>query len=332
MLASDDQTSFNGDLVAPQVSLLVVSWNTCELTLRCLDSIPVGIDDDLTYEVVVVDNGSRDRSAERLAERSDIKLIVNPDNRGYAVAVNQTYAASSGELVLLLNSDILFQPGSLSTLVRFLRERPDVAGVGPLYLNPDLTPQQHHYRLPTFASLLANTSELLGHLPPVEAAVRRYRMLDDDFSAPRPVPQPSASCLLLRRSVLPEHHLLDEQYPVYFNDVALALSLNQQGHQLWMTPRSVVVHEHGASTRLLGGKLRRQYLASLMRYLAQSQPQYRRETFRWFLLAQGLAARLLRRPESLPPRDLWGALQGDPGHLPQAPSVQNPAVPAATAT
>ena len=55
--------------MAPDVSILVVSWNTREFTLRCLDTIPVGIDDDITHEVVVVDNGSRDGSAEALAER-----------------------------------------------------------------------------------------------------------------------------------------------------------------------------------------------------------------------------------------------------------------------
>lgn len=307
--------------MAPDVSILVVSWNTREFTLRCLDTIPLGIDDDLTYEIVVVDNGSRDGSAEALAERSDIKLIANADNRGYAIAVNQTYAASSGELVLLLNSDIIFEPGCLSTLVRFLRERPEVAGVGPLYLNPDRSPQQHHFRLPTYATLLANTSELLAGVPRIKRNVRSYRMLDDDFSAPRQVPQPSASCLLLRRSVLPPGHMMDEQYPVYFNDVALARSLVLQGHELWMTPESVVLHEHGASTRLLGGKLRRQYLASLTRYLAASEPRHRRVALRSLLLVQGLAASALRRPESLPPGDLWSALRGDPGDLPQAPAV-----------
>lgn len=303
----------------PDISVLLLSWNTQELTLECLDSLPVGIDDDLTVEVIVVDNGSRDGSAEALARRDDITLIANPENRGYAEAVNQAYERAQGEFVLLLNSDVEFKPGSLSTLLRFLREHPDVAGVGPLYLNPDGTEQQHHYRFPTFGATIGNMSRVLGRIPPLARRVRAYRMLDDDFSAPRPVEQPSASCLLIRQSALPEKELMDEQFPIYFNDVALAYSLAQRGHELWMTPGAVVVHEHGASTRQLGGLLARQHIGAHVRYLKATEPRYKLEVFRGLVLGQKLALLALRRPGRLPFRDLVGALRGDPGPVPPAP-------------
>ncbi|HYY32201.1 MAG TPA: glycosyltransferase [Gaiellaceae bacterium] len=304
----------------PEVSILLVSWNTHDFTLECLDSLPSGIDDDLTYELIVVDNGSRDGTAEALAEREDIELVSNPDNRGYAAAVNQAYSRSKGELVLLLNSDVRFTPGSVSTLVRFLREHEDVAGVVPLYLNPDGTRQAHYYRLPTFTMTLANANAVMRSLPPFSQRVREYRMLDDDFSQPRHVPQPSASCLLLRRSLLAPDHLMDERYPIYFNDVALARELTLRGGSLWMTPEAVIVHEHGASTRQLGGALKRQHLGSLVRYIAMTEPFPRLLLFRSLALAQGLAVRVLRRSDALPLGDLWSALRGDPGPLPQAPS------------
>lgn len=305
------------DTVLPvDVSVLLLSWNTRELTLECLDSLPASVDDDLTFEVIVVDNGSHDGSAEVLAERSDISLIVNEENRGYAAAVNQAYEFARGRFILLLNSDVEFRPGALSVLLRFLREHPDAAGVGPLYLNPDGTEQQHHFRLPTFAATIGNMSRLLSRLPPFARSVRAYRMLDDDFSAPRPVEQPSASCLLLRRSVLPDAHLMDERYPIYFNDVALAHSLMQQGHQLWMTPEAVVVHEHGASTRQLGGSLARQHIGAHLQYLRSTQPRHRVEIFRALTLVQKLATLVLRRPGALPLRSLVAALRGDPGPVP----------------
>jgi GT2 family glycosyltransferase len=314
MTAEDAQPT-----TAPDISVLLLSWNTKELTRECLDSLPVGIDDDLTVEVIVVDNGSRDGSAEALAERDDITLIANPENRGYAAAVNQAYERAGGEFVLLLNSDVEFKPGSLSTLLRFLRERPDVAGVGPLYLNPDGTEQQHHYRFPTFGATIGNMSRVLGRFPPLARRVRSYRMLDDDFSQARPVEQPSASCLLIRRSALPNDALMDEQFPIYFNDVALAHSLAQRGHHLWMTPESVVVHEHGASTRQLGGLLARQHIGAHVRYLKATEPRYKVEVYRGLVLGQKLALIALRRPGRLPFRDLVGALRGDPGPVPAAP-------------
>jgi GT2 family glycosyltransferase len=303
----------------PDVSALLLSWNTRELTLECLDSLPVGVDDGLSVEVIVVDNDSQDGSAEALAERDDITLIANPENRGYAEAVNQAYELARGEFVLLLNSDVEFKPGSLSTLRRFLHEHPDVAGVGPLYLNPDGTEQQHHYRFPTFGATIGNMSRLLARVPPFARRVREYRMLDDDFTKPRPVEQPSASCLLLRRSALPADKLMDEQFPIYFNDVALAHSLAQRGHALWMTPEAVVVHEHGASTRQLGGLLARQHIGAHVRYLRATEPRYRLEVFRALVFLQKTALLVLRRPGRLPFRDLMGALRGDPGPVPAAP-------------
>jgi GT2 family glycosyltransferase len=145
-------------------------------------------------------------------------------------------------------------------------------------------------------------------------------MLDDDFSRPRPVEQPSASVLLLRRECLPDDELMDERYPIYFNDVALAHSLALEGHELWMTPASEVIHEHGASTRLLGGALARQHIAAHIRFLSATQPRSRVLAFKTIVLVQKVGRLLLRRQGTLALRDLRGALRADPGPLPQAPS------------
>lgn len=304
------------------VSVLIVSWNTRELTMRCLDTLPASVDDGATYETIVVDNASRDGTAAALAERHDITLIRNDRNRGFAEGVNQAYAASSGELVLLLNSDVELPPGSLSVLVNFLRERPDAAGVGPLYLNPDGSPQAFHYRFPTLPAMVASASGPLRRLPPLARSVRRYGMLDDDFSEARTVPQPSASCLLLRRDRLPPAELLDERYPIYFNDVALARWLAARGDELWMTPAAAVTHVHGASTRMLGGTLARQHIGAFVRYLRAYEPRYKLACFRAVVLLQKLAVYALRRTDALPLRELLAALRGDPGPLPQAPLTE----------
>ena len=145
----------------PLVSILIVTWNTRELTLRCLDSIPGSLDARIDYEVIIVDNGSIDGTATALGTRRDLRVIENAHNLGFAAAVNQAYRSSSGELVLLLNSDIELDPGSLQVLVTFLSEHSDVAGVGPIYRNPDGSPQPFHFRFPTFAMTLANGLSLI---------------------------------------------------------------------------------------------------------------------------------------------------------------------------
>ena len=301
------------------VSILIVSWNTRALTEACLKTIPGSVPPTVSYETIVVENGSTDGSVELLEARDDVQLIANIGNRGYAEAVNQAYALSRGPLVLLLNSDIQFKPGSLGALIDFLQEHPSVAGVGPIYLNPDGSPQQHHYRLPTFGMTLAASSGLLRRLPLFAGLDARYRMLGDDFSRPVRIEQPSASVLLLRRECLAADYLLDDRFPIYFNDVELAYRLMRAGHELWVTPTSEVFHVHGASTRQLGHSLRRQHLASQVRYLERTQPHLRVLAFRVFVFAQKAILRVIRRPSSLPLSDLLAALRGEPGELPQSP-------------
>ena len=316
----DDPSS--GDHLRPTlmqsglVSILIVNWNTRDAILQCLDAIPASIDADLQYEVIVVDNGSVDGSAWALRERRDIVLLSNVENLGFAAAVNQAFARSSGEFVLLLNSDVDLTVGSLSVLAEFLLEHPDVAGVGPLYVNPDGSAQPFHFRLPTFAALLANGSSLLRRLIPGSRRILRdYRMLDDDFSTPLRVQQPSASCLLLRRSCLSDDVVLDERYPIYFNDVMLARRLFERGLALWVTPNAVVVHEAGSSSRQLGNALRRQYLASIVRMLEDTESPPKVWTYRVVIFSQNLVLWLVRR-DSLRGADLWRALAGDPVHSP----------------
>jgi GT2 family glycosyltransferase len=307
--------------VTAEVSALVVNWNTRELVLRCLDSIGQGIGQGITFETIVVDNGSLDGSVEALRERKDVVLVENAENLGFAAAVNQAYRLSSGDYVLLLNSDVELLPGALEALVEFLRRCPDVAGVAPLYRNPDGSEQPFHFRFPTLGMTLANGSALIRRLPTMKSRLRRYRMLDDDFSKPRRVDQPSASCLLLRRTCLPPTTILDERYPIFFNDVQLARALAYAGHQLWVTPAAVVVHVGHASTSLLGGALKRQYVGSIVQMLRETEPAMRVLVYQALVFVQGLGLLALRRRDAMSFGDLLAAVKGDPGPIPSLSRV-----------
>ncbi|HZR95641.1 MAG TPA: glycosyltransferase family 2 protein [Gaiellaceae bacterium] len=306
---------------APQVSILIVNWNTKDLVLQCLDALPRAAD-GIRYEAIVVDNGSVDGSAAALADRTDIVLMQNDENRGFAAAVNQAYRASSGEFILLLNSDVELTHDALAALVRFLEARPSVAGSAPLYLNPDGSPQPFHFRLPTFRTMLMNGSSVFRRLiPGSDRSLREYRMLDVDFSEPREVEQPSASCLLLRRSALDPDSVFDERYPIFFNDVQFARWLKARGGSMWVTPEARVLHEAHSSGRKLGSSAgRRVYIGSLIRMLEETEPPYKVWLYRAVVLVQNLYLAAARAPHALVGRDLLAALSGDPGSLPRQPS------------
>jgi GT2 family glycosyltransferase len=295
-----------------------VNWNTRDRVLRCLESLAKAIE-DTPAEVIVVDNGSVDGSRDALAKRRDIILLANSMNLGFAEGVNQAYRRSSGELILLLNSDVDMSSDALHALIGFLNRNPAVAGVAPLYVHPDGSPQPFHFRLPVFSVVLANCSAIARRIVPgTTRRLRMYRMLDDDFSHARPVPQPSASCLMLRRSVLADDHILDERYPIFFNDVQLARSLAAQQQHLWVTPDATVVHDGGASTRMLGTAGKRQYLGSTVRMLSETESRAKVWMLRAVVLAQHVPLWMLRRPDTIGVRELWSALSGDVGPLPSA--------------
>ena len=303
-------------MTRPDVSVLLVSWNTRDKTRDALESLPAAMTDSLRYEVVAVDNGSTDGSAEMLAERPGLRLTRNTRNVGYAEAVNQAYRQARADLILLLNSDVRCRPGTVSTMVRFLAERPAAAGVGPQYLDENGAIEPHYLGLLGFRAALGLAAGLRW-LPGLRGAWRAYQLEGEDFGRARAVPQPAASCLLLRRADLEPDRVFDEDYPLYFNDVRLAHRLAAAGRQLWMTPDAVVVHSRGSSTRLLDPATRsRHHLSGLVRFVSQTQPRHRLR----LLQAMTLVDRQLRWAfgvrGQLGLRDLVAALRGDPGPLP----------------
>ena len=110
------------------VSVLIVNWNTREMTLACLRSL-FAETRDTTFEVVLVDNGSTDGSAAAIAAAfPQVRLIAEQRNHGFARANNIAAAQARGEMLLLLNSDTVVLERAVDRLVAFARQRPE-AGV-----------------------------------------------------------------------------------------------------------------------------------------------------------------------------------------------------------
>ena len=249
----------------------IVNWNTRDLVLRCLDSLAAATE-GIPGEVIVVENGSVDGSPDALARRTDIVLLENDKEsrirRGCQSGVPAIVRRARAPTQLRRRPG----PPALQSMIGFLDDHPTIAGVAPLYVYPDGSPQPFHFRFPTFSVTLANCSAIARRfVPGMTRRLREFQMLDDDFSHARPVPQPSASCLLLRRSVLSGDHIFDERYPIFFNDVQFARSLAARGLELWVTPEATVVHDGSASTRMLGRTGKQQYLGSTIRMLDRNR-------------------------------------------------------------
>ena len=133
-----------------KLSIVIVSWNVREDLIRCMRSIDEN-KPSCAFEIIIVDNASTDGTVDMIKNCfSELKLITNQQNRGFAAANNQAIEQSQGEYVLLLNPDTIIHPKSLDILVEFMDSNEDVGACGPKLLNSDGSNQDSVRCFPSF--------------------------------------------------------------------------------------------------------------------------------------------------------------------------------------
>ena len=230
---------------APDVSIILVSWNTRELLLGCIESLPAAIG-ELRADVWVVDNRSTDGSVAAVRERFPLaRLIENNGNPGFAAANNQAIAASAGRYALLLNSDTIAQPGSIERLVRFADEHRSAGIVGARLLNPDGSFQASFADFPSLRSELLSVTgigpRLFGRWYP------NYGPRQSEAS--RRVDWIQGACMLARRAAITQVGAMDEQYFMYNEETDWCMQMWRAGWEVWYLPAARIVHYGGQSTR-----------------------------------------------------------------------------------
>jgi GT2 family glycosyltransferase len=226
----------------PDVSILVVSYNTVALADRCLSAIPAAAPAS-SVEVIVVDNASTDDSVATLrAHHPDATVVGNATNVGFARAVNQAARSATAPLLLLLNPDTVPRPGSIDAIVTFARERPGHGIYGGRTLDPDgrVDPrscwgQQSVWSLLCFATM-------------ADAARRHSRVFDPESLGPWPrdtireVGMVTGCFLLVERSAWRRLDGFDERFFMYGEDADLSLRARRAGYRPIITPTAEVVH------------------------------------------------------------------------------------------
>jgi len=259
--------------VGPELSILIVTWNSERWIDRCLRSIPAACD-GLAYQVVQWDNSQ--------------------DNIGFAAAVNRAIQSSKGEFVFLLNPDCQLGSKSVALLVDFLRKHPNVAAAAPL-LEDEHGGSQREFQLRRFPTLATFAVDILAidKIWPSNPITASYRYRDLDLSRPRLVEQPAAAALVIRRDVVDEIGAFDEQFfPAWFEDVDYCRRLAGAGKEIWVVPDAQARHFGGASLEHVAfGRFIDLWYRNMWRYARKwfSHPQ--QEALRWIVIA-GMALRL----------------------------------------
>lgn len=234
------------------LSAIVVNWNTAALLDECLTSLSDYIPPSISWETIVFDNGSTDRSVELVRSRwQGTILMQSPINLGYPRASNLAIEASRGRYLLLINADARLTPGCIEALVDTLELDPEAAAVGPRLIYSDGTWQR--WTAGCDPSLISAASYLLGleRLGPKWADKSVY--LGRDITQQTLRDWVSSACMLVRRQALEEVGLLSERYFCYMDDVDLCRRFRAYGWSVWYQPEVSAVHVMGQSSILQTG-------------------------------------------------------------------------------
>jgi GT2 family glycosyltransferase len=262
------------------LSIIIVSWNVQDKLRKCLSHLFLS-QTNFEFEVLVVDNGSKDGSRAMVAEEfPEVELIANDDNLGFARAVNQGFRRSTGEFILLLNPDNFVFPLTIDSWLQWLKLNPEAALSGCRLLDRQSDDIKGQVR--RFPGLFDQLAIILKWPYLFTHILDKYLWLDFDYSKAALVDSVRGSAMMIRRAALEialsserlqRGELLDERFFIWFEDVDLCRTFKAAGLQVWYTPAASCYDLVGQSFSQLP-RLRAQKLFrdSMLKYFKKWQP------------------------------------------------------------
>ena len=236
------------------VSIVIVSFNTKEVTRQCLEHVQrhaAGI----RHEVFVVDNASTDGSADMVqVEFPWVQLIRLDKNRGFAGGNNPAMEKASGRYVLLLNSDAFLAESVLEKTIQYMEDHPAIGVLGCKLTDPDGTMQPSARMLPGPVNKVLHITGLAARF----SKSKFFGRVDYtwwDHSQPKPVGWVVGAYFLIRRETMEAIGVLDERYFLYFEEIDYCLSARRAGWEVVFYPHASVIHLGGQSSVKTGERV-----------------------------------------------------------------------------
>ncbi len=230
------------------VSVVIVSYNARDFLRRCLTSIYEHTRGP-SFEVVVVDNASRDGTPEMVAaDFPQVTLLRRSSNAGFATAANEGLQTARGDAFLVLNPDSELTSDILPPMLAYLCEHPDIGILAPKILNEDGSLQLSCRSFPGFDIALFNRHSLATRLLPNNPFSTRYLMSNFDHESVADVDWASGACWLLPRRVFEHVGPLDGGYFWSIEDVDYCQRLHRAGLRVVYFPQATVLHYIGRSS------------------------------------------------------------------------------------
>jgi GT2 family glycosyltransferase len=237
------------------LSIIIISYNTREMTLGCLASV-FQQTHDISFEVIVLDNDSQDNSAEAIAAAfPQVKLLAHKENLGFAAGNNLAAKEAAGEYILLINPDTVVLDEAIQKLVRFAKDNPaaGVWGGRTLFGDKSLNPASC-WRKPTLWEIFCR-SFMLASFFPNSFVFNTGSYGGWDRSTVRQVDVVSGCFFLLKRELWEKLDGFSPEFFMYGEEADLCLRAHKFGVKPMVTPDATIIHYGGASEKILADKM-----------------------------------------------------------------------------
>jgi GT2 family glycosyltransferase len=226
------------------LSIILVSYNTRDLTLKCLESLFCSLDKKIAFEVIVIDNNSSDGSIDALrafeSRMSNVRLIASDSNNGFAKANNQGIKVAQGRFVLMLNSDTYLIDDSCINAMHYLDDHQKVFGCGCTLLNADGTMGISYGRFPEFWTIFSEI--LTGRFGLLRCIVPKK------INAIYSIDFPCGAFFMIKRELFNALGGFDERFFMYCEETDLAKRAWKSGSRIIHYGPAKVVHLRGQSS------------------------------------------------------------------------------------
>ncbi|PLR80620.1 hypothetical protein CVD25_22475 [Bacillus canaveralius] len=238
------------------IAFVILNYNTWELTIKCVESIEQVCKQE--YSIYIVDNGSANKSYEKLREHFQNKNnveVISSENLGYAIGNNigMKHAIKDGhDIITIVNNDVIFLDESIDSMYTFLENNKEASVVSPYILSPEGELQNVPSLKPltTLDYFLYNTK-----LSKLTTSSGRKRFNDEYYLSnniikkePIPIYKFSGCCFMARRDMLEKLGLFDENTFLYYEEDILCHKMYKSGLKAYFLPQSKIVHHHGLTT------------------------------------------------------------------------------------
>lgn len=228
------------------ISVIIVNYNTGQITKECLDSI-FAQTHNITFEVIVVDNASTDNSYQLLSNYPQIKYIESPNNLGFGKANNLGYQYTSGDYILLLNSDTILKNNALFYFVEnFKKQSPNIACIGSWLQSTDGSLNNSGGNFPSIKRSLFSTLEFYMRCIGINKQNRIAISNQDEI---KEIDYIIGADLCIRRNIIEELGMFDPDFFMYYEETEMQYRYHNAGYKMLIIPGPQIVHLERASTR-----------------------------------------------------------------------------------